>query len=50
MSVSCKKEHGSWVVRLNGVFILDTWSEVKARRVAMAIEEAIRRPTAGAGR
>jgi hypothetical protein len=40
--VTCEKEIGRWTVRLNGLYITDFWSEVRARRVAMKLAAAIR--------
>lgn len=39
--VTVKKEFGEWSVRINGHFIDSFWREGRARRVAMAIAEAL---------
>lgn len=41
MGVTCEKELGTWTVRLNGVFVADFWTEVKARRLADNLRKAL---------
>ena len=38
MRVTAAKEIGNWVVRLDGEFIDEFWSEKRARRIAMRIQ------------
>lgn len=45
-TITCKKELGTWTVRINGVFIFDSWREAPARRLAMWIREALNRKAA----
>ena len=33
----CERELGTWTVRINGHFIIDFWSERKARRLTMKL-------------
>lgn len=40
--IKCEKEFGKWTVRLNGMFIMDSWREAVARRIAMAIQDALK--------
>lgn len=44
MMVECKKELGSWTVRVNGIFVADFpwWREGRARRLAMNLQIALK--------
>ena len=42
MTIECKKELGSWTVRINGIFIADFLREVKARRLAERLQIALK--------
>ncbi len=41
--ITCEREIGKWTIRINGKYAADFWREGVARRVAMAIRDALER-------